>query len=94
MIFLILVLTIVNTILIFFFYKKQNRIKQQIIEALKTDTKEIDDISEENKSIGSLRSFDKKFNISFDFFPGELSIPAETDHKYCFLSLRNFFNFN
>ena len=49
MIFLILVLTIVNTILIFFFYKKQNRIKQQIIEALKTDTKEIDDISEENK---------------------------------------------
>ena len=45
------------------------------------------DISEESKSIGSLRSFDKKFNISFDFFPGELSIPAETDHKYCFLSL-------
>ena len=49
MIYLILVLTIVNTILIFFFYKKQNRANQQIIEALKTDTKEIDDISEENK---------------------------------------------
>ena len=49
MIYLILVLTIVNTILIFFFYKKQNRVNQQIIEALKTDTKEIDDISEENK---------------------------------------------
>ena len=49
MIFLILVLTIVNTILIFFFYKKQNRVNQQIIKALKTDTKEIDDISEENK---------------------------------------------
>ena len=49
MIFLILVLTIVNTILIFFFYKKQNRVNQQIIEALKTDTKELDDISEENK---------------------------------------------
>ena len=49
MIYLILVLTIVNTILIFFFYKKQNKVNQQIIEALKTDTKEIDDISEENK---------------------------------------------
>ena len=49
MIYLILVLTIVNTILIFFFYKKQNMVNQQIIEALKTDTKEIDDISEENK---------------------------------------------
>ena len=49
MIFVILVLTIVNTILIFFFYKKQNKVNQQIIEALKTDTKEIDDISEENK---------------------------------------------
>ena len=49
MIYLILILTIVNTILIFFFYKKQNRVNQQIIEALKTDTKEIDDISEENK---------------------------------------------
>ena len=49
MIYLILVLTIVNTILIFFFYKKQNKVNQQIIEVLKTDTKEIDDISEENK---------------------------------------------
>ena len=49
MIYLVLVLTIVNTILIFFFYKKQNKVNQQIIEALKTDTKEIDDISEENK---------------------------------------------
>ena len=49
MIYLILVLTIVNTILIFLFYKKQNKVNQQIIEALKTDTKEIDDISEENK---------------------------------------------
>jgi|TARA_B100000035_G_scaffold33150_1_gene25208 Na+/melibiose symporter-like transporter len=49
MIYLILVLTIVNTILIFFFYKKQNRVNQQIIETLKTDTKEIEDISEENK---------------------------------------------
>ena len=49
MIFVILVLTIVNTILIFFFYKKQNRINQQIIEALKTDTKEKEDISEEKK---------------------------------------------
>ena len=49
MFYLILVLTIVNTILIFFFYKKQNRVNQQIIETLKTDTKEIEDISEENK---------------------------------------------
>ena len=49
MVYLILVLTIVNTILIFFFYKKQNKVNQQIIEALKTDTKEIEDISEENK---------------------------------------------
>ena len=49
MIYLILVLTIVNTILIFFFYKKQNRVNQQIIKTLKTDTKEIEDISEENK---------------------------------------------
>ena len=49
MIYLVLVLTIVNTILIFFFFKKQNRVNKQIIEALKTDTKEIDDISEENK---------------------------------------------
>ena len=49
MIYLILVLTIVNTILIFFFYKKQNRVNQQIIETLKTDIKEIEDISEENK---------------------------------------------
>ena len=49
MIYLILVLTIVNTILIYFFYKKQNKVNQQIIQALKTDTKEIDDISEENK---------------------------------------------
>ena len=49
MIYLILVLTIVNTMLIFFFYRKQNRVNQQIIETLKTDTKEIEDISEENK---------------------------------------------
>ena len=49
MIYLILVLTIINTILIFFFYRKQNRVNQQIIETLKTDTKEIEDISEENK---------------------------------------------
>ena len=49
MIYLILVLTIVNTILIVFFYKKQNRVNQQIIETLKTDIKEIEDISEENK---------------------------------------------
>ena len=49
MIYLILVLTIVNTILIFFFYKKQNKVNQQIIESLKTDTKEIEDISEEDK---------------------------------------------
>ena len=49
MIYLILVLTVVNTILIFFFYKKQNRVNQQIIKTLKTDTKEIEDISEENK---------------------------------------------
>ena len=49
MIYLILILTIVNTILIFFFYKKQNRVNQQIIKTLKTDTKEIEDISEENK---------------------------------------------
>ena len=49
MIYLILVLTVVNTILIFFFYKKQNRVNQQIIETLKTDTREIEDISEENK---------------------------------------------
>ena len=49
MIYLILILTIVNTILIFFFYKKQNRVNQQIIETLNTDKKEIEDISEENK---------------------------------------------
>ena len=49
MIYLILILTIVNTILIFFFYKKQNRVNQQIIKTLKADTKEIEDISEENK---------------------------------------------
>ncbi len=49
MVYLILFLTIANTILIFFFYKKQNKANQQIIEALKTDTKEKDDISEENK---------------------------------------------
>ena len=49
MIYLVLVLTIVNTILIFFFYKKQNRVNQQIIETLKSDTKEVEDISEENK---------------------------------------------
>ena len=49
MIYLILILTIINTILIFFFYKKQNRVNQQIIKTLKTDTKEIEDISEENK---------------------------------------------
>ena len=49
MIYLILVLTILNTILIFFFYKKQNRVNQQIIETLNTDKKEIEDISEENK---------------------------------------------
>jgi Na+/melibiose symporter-like transporter len=49
MIYLILILTIVNTILIFSFYKKQNRVNQQIIKTLKTDTKEIEDISEENK---------------------------------------------
>ena len=49
MIYLILVLTIINTILIFFFYKKQNRVNQQIIETLNTDKKEIEDISEENK---------------------------------------------
>jgi Na+/melibiose symporter-like transporter len=49
MIYLVLVLTIVNTILIFFFYKKQNRVNQQIIETLKKDTKVIEDTSKENK---------------------------------------------
>ena len=49
MIYLILILTIVNTILIFFFYKNQNRVNQQIIKTLKADTKEVEDISEENK---------------------------------------------
>ena len=49
MIYLILVLTVVNTILIFFFYKKQNRVNQQIIETLKKDTKVIEDTSKENK---------------------------------------------
>ena len=49
MIYLVLVLTIVNTILIFFFYKKQNRVNQQIIETLKKDTKAIEDTSKENK---------------------------------------------
>ena len=33
----------------FYFHKKQNRVNQQIIETLKSDTKEIEDISEENK---------------------------------------------
>ena len=33
----------------FYFHKKQNRVNQQIIETLKSDRKEIEDISEENK---------------------------------------------
>ena len=49
MIYLILILTITNTAFMFYFHKKQNRVKQQIIETLKSDTKEIEDISEENK---------------------------------------------
>ena len=49
MIYLILILTITNTAFMFYFHKKQNRVNQQIIETLKTDTKEIEDISEENK---------------------------------------------
>ena len=49
MIYLILVLTITNTVLILYFYKKQNKINQQIIEALKAETEEIEAISDENK---------------------------------------------
>ena len=52
MIYLILVLTITNTVLIFYFYKKQNKVNQQIIEALKAETEEteeIEAISDENK---------------------------------------------
>ena len=49
MIYLILVLTITNTVLIFYFYKKQNKVNQQIIEALKAETQEIEAISDENK---------------------------------------------
>ena len=49
MIYLILVLTITNTVLIFYFYKKQNKVNQQIIEALKAETEEIVAISDENK---------------------------------------------
>ena len=49
MIYLILVLTITHTVLIFYFYKKQNKVNQQIIEALKAETEEIEAISDENK---------------------------------------------
>ena len=49
MFYLILVLTITNTVLIFYFYKKQNKVNQQIIEALKAETEEIEAISDENK---------------------------------------------
>ena len=49
MIYLILVLTITNTVLILYFYKKQNKVNQQIIEALKAETEEIEAISDENK---------------------------------------------
>ena len=49
MIYLILVLAITNTVLIFYFYKKQNKVNQQIIEALKAETEEIEAISDENK---------------------------------------------
>ena len=49
MIYLILVLTITNTFLIFYFYKKQNKVNQLIIEALKAETEEIEAISDENK---------------------------------------------
>ena len=49
MIYLILVLTITNTVLIFYFYKKQNKVNQQIGEALKAETEEIEAISDENK---------------------------------------------
>ena len=49
MIYLILALTITNTVLIFYFYKKQNKVNQQIIEALKAETEEIEAISDENK---------------------------------------------
>ena len=49
MIYLILFLTITNTVLIFYFYKKQNKVNQQIIEALKAETEEIEAISDENK---------------------------------------------
>ena len=49
MIYLILVLTITNTVLIFYFYKKQNKVNQQIIEVLKAETEEIEAISDENK---------------------------------------------
>ena len=49
MFYLILVLTITNTVLIFYFYKKQNKVNQQIIEVLKAETEEIEAISDENK---------------------------------------------
>jgi Na+/melibiose symporter-like transporter len=49
MIYLILVLTIANTVLIFYFYKKQNKVNQQIIEALRAETEEIEAITDENK---------------------------------------------
>ena len=49
MIYIILLLTITNTVFIFYFYKKQNKVNRQIIEALKAETEEIEAISDENK---------------------------------------------
>ena len=49
MIYIILLLTITNSVFIFHFYKKQNKVNQQIIEALKAETEEVEAISDENK---------------------------------------------
>ena len=49
MIYIILLLTITNTVFVFYFYKKQNKVNRQIIEALKAETEEIEAISDENK---------------------------------------------
>ncbi len=49
MIYLIVVLSIANTFLIIYFFNKQKKVNEKIIDALNPDTKNKDEVSDKNK---------------------------------------------
>lgn len=49
MIYLLLILIVFNTALIFYFYRKQSEVNMKIIQALEADIKGVEAVSNENK---------------------------------------------